>query len=260
MSSVTKRISEIKQPRGGYIKPSKFDIFKIEDAHVLNEVENIHASIVGMAVDYLTRYAMGTEPSEVFEVSCMGAKIAEEVFKQKNAVKNADALLLGIKKLDEKAIINVCKLATYDVWLRNPMAAMMAKRAEEINPDRATIENIRILVDRSIKFWGSYGPIVKSGFTFEPNGYTEMVDSGDGDYLTADTIWDFKVSKSKPTNKHTLQLLMYWIMGQHSGQKVFKNIQKLGIFNPRLNEVYLFNVNQITTEIISEIERDVICY
>ena len=104
------------------------------------------------------------------------------------------------------------------------------------------------------------GPIVKDGFTFEPNGYTEIVNSGDGDYLTADTIWDFKVSKSKPTNKHTLQLLMYWIMGQHSGQAIFKNIQKLGIFNPRLNEVYLINTNAISKDIISEVESDIICY
>ena len=114
----------------------------------------------------------------------------------------------------------------------------MAKGADDINPDAETIQNIKIMVQRSVKFWEDYGPIVKDGFTFEPNGYTETVNSGDGDYLTADTLWDFKVSKSKPTNKHTLQLLMYWIMGQHSGQKIYKSIQNLGIFNPRLNEVF----------------------
>ena len=35
-------------------------------------------------------------------------------------------------------------------------------------------------VQRSVKFWEDYGPIVKDGFTFEPNGYTETVNSGDG--------------------------------------------------------------------------------
>ena len=49
-------------------------------------------------------------------------------------------------------------------------------------------------------------------------------------------------------------------MGQHSGQKIYKSIQNLGIFNPRLNEVYLLNVNTISKEIITEVERDVICY
>lgn len=83
MSSVTKRISEIKQPRGGYLKPSQFIIQTIDDKQVLNENENIHASIVGMAVDYLTRFIMGTDIVEAFKISCMGAKLAEQMFKQK---------------------------------------------------------------------------------------------------------------------------------------------------------------------------------
>lgn len=260
MSSVTQRINAIKQPRGGYVKLSQFDVHKIEDGHILNENENVHASIIGMAVDYLTRYAMGSELTTAFKTSCMGAKIAEENFKQKNAITNAIQLLSGINSIDEKAIINACKLVTYDVWLRNSMGAKMATGADETNPDVATIQNIKILIERSVNFWENYGPIVKDGFIFEPNGYTDTVNSGDGDYLTADTLWDFKVSKSKPTNKYTLQLLMYWIMGQHSGQEVFNNIHKLGIFNPRLNEVYLLNISTISKEIISEIEHDVICY
>ena len=260
MSSVKKRISEIKQPRGGYVKLSQFERYKIDDECVLNERENIHASVIGMAVDYLTRFTMGTDILEAFRVSCMGATIAEKLFKQKNAMRKARKLLSGIKSVNEKSIINACKLVTYDVWLRNPVCAITAKGADEINPDKATIQNIKIMVQRSVKFWEYYGPIVKDSFTFEPNGYTETVSSGDGDYLTADTLWDFKVSKSKPTSKHTLQLLMYWIMGQHSGQEVYKSIQNLGIFNPRLNEIYLINVSTVSKDIITEIEKDIICY
>lgn len=140
------------------------------------------------------------------------------------------------------------------------MGAMMAKDAEQTTPDDATIENIRVLVNRSVTFWNGYGPVIVDGFTFETNGYTKTVDSGDGDYLTADTLWDFKVSKSKPTNKHILQLLMYWIIGQHSGKEEYKLITKLGIFNPRLNTVYLLNVSEISAEIIKDVEENVICY
>lgn len=115
MSSVTKRITEIKQPRGGYIKPSQFKIQKIEDGQILSEHENIHASVIGMAVDYLTRFVMGTDIIEAFKISCMGAKVAEEIFKQKSALKTAQKLLSGITGLDDKSIVNACKMVTYDV-------------------------------------------------------------------------------------------------------------------------------------------------
>ena len=53
---------------------------------------------------------------------------------------------------------------------------------------------------------------------------------------------------------------MYWIMGQHSEKKEFKNLSKLGIFNPRLNKVYLINMSDIPDDIIKSVEYDVICY
>lgn len=171
-----------------------------------------------------------------------------------------ESLLNQIDGLNDKSIIAACKACTYDVWYRNHMGAMMAKDAKETTPNDVTIENIRVLVKRSVTFWNDYGPVIVDRFTFETNGYTKTVDSGDGDYLTADTLWDFKISKSKPTNKHTLQLLMYWIMGQHSGKEEYKRITKLGIFNPRLNTVYLLNISDIPAEIIRDVEENVICY
>lgn len=260
MSSVTGIIKEVKQPRGGYLKPSSFNVHKIEDNKILNEHENIHATIIGTAVDYLTRFMMGTDVVEAFKISCRGAYLAKNRFKQEKSLDIASELVFNIKGLDDDSIINACKLVTFDVWYRNPMSAFMAKGVDEINPDKDTIENIRIMVERSVEFWTIYGPITKDGFTFEPNGYTETISDGDGDYLTIDTLWDFKVNKAKPTNKITLQLLIYWIMGQHSGQDIYENISKLGIFNPRLNIVYTVDVNTISPEIIQEIERDIICY
>lgn len=259
MSSVTGRINEIKQPYGGYVKSSQFKIHKMDDGCVLSETENIHASIVGMTVDYLTRFLMNSDLESAFRISCMGAEMAE-FFGQKNAVKKAAGLLSGIKGVDDASIVNACKLVTYDVWLRNPMLAFASRDADDTNPDMDTIRNIKIMCRRSLKFWKDYGPIVRDGFTFEPNGYTRTVDSGDGDYLTIDTLWDFKVSKARPTSKHRLQLLMYWIMGQHSGQEIYRGIQNIGIFNPRLNEIYLCRMDSISKEIISDVERNVICY
>lgn len=260
MGSVIGRVNEVKQPSGGYVNPSWFEAYTINDGLRLNENENVNPAIIGKTVDALTRFIKGEKAVDAFAVSYKGAVIAEKIFHQEGALKQAKKLLLGIKGLDDVSIVNACKLVTYDVWIRNSKGALMAKGVDETEPDMATINNIKMMVARSILFWNRYGPIVKYGFTFEPDGYTDTVSSGDGDYLTADTIWNFKAARSKPTDKNTLQLLMYWIMGQHSGQEQYKTVQKLGIFNPRLNEIYCLDIKAVSGEIIAEVEKAVICY
>ena len=278
MSSVTLRISEIKQPRGGYIKLSDFETITFDDGAILNEEENVNASIIGSAVDYLTRYMTGANIEDAFYIPLIGADRAEQ-FGIKKITKVAEKLMNDIYGLDDESIINACKLTSFDLWYRNPFAATAASSYKEINPDPATIQNIQILVERCMGFFDEYGPVVADGFTFEPpvedlkaqakmfrkgvgtyGGYTPTVDSGDGDFLTADTMWDIKVLRNKPQSKHTLQLLMYWIMGQHSGQEIYKNITGIGFFNPRLYTMYLLDMNNVPDEVLEAVERDVICY
>lgn len=251
MASVTQRIKQIKQPRGGYIKPREFNVTVLEDDVELNQIENIHSSLVGLAVDYMTRYSSGTSLKEAFKISIMGASLIEED-------KFAQKLLKGIKGLDDESISNACKLVGYDVCFRAGIAGY--RPVETINPDEATIDNIRYMVQRSLKFINAYGPITKDGFTFE-GGYTKLVSTGDGDFLTKSTLWDFKVSVKAPTNAHTLQLLMYYLMGMNSiHKKDFQSIENLGIFNPRLNSVYLLKISKISSEIIQEVSEKVIGY
>lgn len=278
MSSVTARIAKIKQPYLGYIRPGNFKEIVIEDGITLNENINVHPSIVGLVVDYLTRFVIGNVKKEAFKISLQGAARAEKLGED-NAKDMAKNLLIKINGTDEDSIVNACKLVAYDVWYRNPMGAIDSYK--DINPNKDTIHNIQILIKRSIDFFKDYGPVIKFGFDFEPvkknkkaykdmirqgigsyGGYTAVVDCGDGDFLTSDTLWDFKVSKKDPTSKHTLQLLMYWIMGQHSGQEIYKNIKNLGIFNPYLNKIYLLNdiTHPFFEKTIKIVEKEIICY
>lgn len=259
MSSVVQRINQIKQPYGGYLKPSSFKIIQFQDKLCLNKAENIHPTLIGLVVDYLTRFMMSKNITSAFEISLIGAKIAQTYFNQLDAEATALHLLHNITGLDNSSIISSIKLVTFDVWYRNPNAAIYSKNYYEVNPDIATIENIKIMVKRSLIFWQSYGPIVSDGFTLE-GGYTNLITSGDGDYLTNDTLWDFKVSKHAPSSKYTLQILIYYIMGKHSRQAIFKNINKIGIFNPRLNTAYLKNIGEIPISTIKEVETKVIGY
>lgn len=206
MASVTKRASVIKQLNGGYISSFEFEERKMKDGIVLNEKENIHDSIIGLAADYSTRFSMGTDIVEAFKISLQGANLAES-YGVRKSFDAAPKLLKSIKVLDNNSIINACKLVTFDAWYRKTSDAMMAKGYKETNPDKATVQNIQTLVKRSITFYEKYGRPTNYGFSFEPvnknksafekiiktgkgsyGGYTAAVDCGDGDFLTEDTL------------------------------------------------------------------------
>ena len=249
MYTVTQRVKQFKQPKGGFINPKQFSVIHNEDNITLNP-ENISASNVGTAVDYLTRFMTGTDKEKAFQIPLWGAM----------NVKDFDYCyqLLGlVRGLDDDSIFAACQLTGYDVAYR--VGKMYYKPVDEIQPDSATIENIRTMVNRSLVFWEQYGPVVMDGFTFK-GGYTKTISSGDGDFLTADTLWDFKVLSSAPKSTHTLQLLVYYLMGTHSVHSEFKNIKRLGMFNPRLNNVYLLDIDAIPSNIIETVSTEVIGY
>lgn len=249
--SVTQRIKQVDQPKGGYIKPKEFKAVLLgEGTESLNPAENVSPILVGLAVDYMTRIMSGASAEDAFEISLKGASRMDQEAK-------ASKLLSGIKGLDDRSIVNAVKLVGFDVCFRN--GGMGYKPVEEINPDVPTAQNVRMMVERSLHFFEVYGPKVLDGFSFE-GGYTDIVCKGDGDFTTADTLWDFKVSKTPIKKEHTLQLLMYWRMGLHSIHPEFKDIKYLGIYNPRMNTASRIAVEDISDEVIEKVEKEVIGY
>ena len=180
----------------------------------------------------------------------MGASLIKE---EKKAAK----LMANVKGLDEGSIVNAVKLSGFDVCFR--ASVVDYKPVDGIAPDEATIENIRVMVERSLCFLKVYGPKVLDGFTVE-SGYANTVIVGDGDFMTADTLWDFKVSKMPVKKENTLQLLMYWRMGLKSIHPEFLKIKYLGIYNPRMNMAYRIAVDDIPDDVVAEVEDKVIGY
>ncbi|MGQ5709024.1 hypothetical protein [Lactobacillus sp. PSON] len=264
MTSVIDRIKQVKQPYGGYLPRKSFKMTQFNDGEELYSKENISSSLVSLAIDSLTRFMMGIKPAESFATSLKGAYYLDNTVTDLFTMTFADEhysiakdLLAKVKGLDEQSIINACKLVGYNVCYQvNPSAY---KPIELINPDNDTIHNIEVMVNRNINFWKKNGPIITNGFDFE-SGYTDFINSGNGDYLTEDTLWDFKVSKSAPTSNYTLQILIYYIMGMHSTHRDFINIKKLGLFNPRLNRSYLVAIKSLSSELLQKVEKNVIGY
>lgn len=302
-NSVTSRINEVSQPPQGYLNPSLMTVTQFEDNMSLG-AENLPPAIIGLVVDYLTRYEIGYPAKTAFAPSIQGyvnkcqmlgihiepCEPCEEEGEWDNEYLKANLhnfgngwttmvagvsafkLLSCIKQgLSSETVRAACQLVAYDSWFRNPYQAFTESLSTTFRdnlPDEQTIENIRIMVNRSIIFLKRCKRLL-AGFTFAErdlygeivhNGYTDIVSTGDGDYLSEDTVWDFKVSKYPPTKNNTLQLLMYYLMGKHSGIKKFEPITRIGVYNPRLNASYVMNISDVPAEILTTIEQKVICY
>jgi len=193
---------------------------------------------------------MGASITEAFKVSLIGASC-------RNELHNANKIMSKIHGIDEESVFYACQSVGYDVCCRNSIGFIPVKN---IVPDKETIYNIQEMVHRSLLFFKQYGPIVLEGFTFE-NGYTDYIQSGDGDFLTETTLWDFKVSIHHPSKEHTLQILIYYLMGIHSENSIyFESIKNLGIYNPRLQKIYLISIAEIPETILKDVCENVIGY
>lgn len=275
MASVTQIANGIKQPKGGYIPISWFEERTLTTEKELNDEENISAALVGLVVDYMTRFMLTKNVEDSFIISIWGYQnrkllcAKEKIEEDKRNNVEINALLKNIKGLDDWSITCACKAVSYDQWYRDPSVAIKTIQAKYIWPNKETKDNIKEMVRRSLRCIEKYGPITEYGFDFIgfnedgsicKSGYTQTVDNGDGDFLTKDCMWDLKVIKNKPTTKHTLQLIMYYLMGKHSDLQYYKDIDKIGIYNPRLNKAYILAVKDIPKEVLIEIEKNVIGY
>ncbi len=154
MVSVTQRISQIKQPRGGYLNRKSFEVKQLEpETFIDTKYENIAPQTIGLVVDYLTRMVINQDKEKSFAISLTGAKLAGEL-------QTAESLLKDINGNDDLSIIKACQLVNYDY--------RAGSRPKEFKiPDQDTINNIKSLINRSLSFFNQIGEVKMDGFKFE---------------------------------------------------------------------------------------------
>lgn len=185
-----------------------------EGVDALNPEENVNPDLIDLTVLCMADVMSGTPAKMVFA----------------NSLSEARHLIDDIKGLDDESITNAVKLSGLITDPEN------YQPIEEINPDEATIQNVRTMVERLLCFYDEYG--AKSPIF--------------------DALWDVDASKTWPTIERILLLLVYWRMGLHSPRTwQFQNVNRLGIYNPRLNEVHQISVDDIPEDVIDEIDQNI---
>lgn len=251
---VWKVARHLEQPVGGFLNPNAMNVLELKTHDVLcpSEMETITGGEMGMVVDYLTRYQLTGNLQEAFAISLKGAsRISEQ--------DNAEQLMARIHGLDEESIIAAIRLTSFDVVVRNPMAFIKSGWSPATKFSDETIANIQIMVKRCLQLFDEFGPLIDYELVF-PGAYTKNVSSGDADYLTTDTIWDIKTTQKDVSIADTFQLLLYYLLSQHSDVDKYKSIKKIAIYNPRFNKVHVIAIDDIDTKILHYINRFIIGY
>lgn len=253
MSCVTSVVKKYKQPRGGFISLKDYDIKQYDDGIILNK-ENIGANLIGTAVDYIFRFYKTLDFIDSFHTIYFSIKsnktdkaiekIFENYFKEVINIKQEKILTPGI--------INILiKISAYDSVARGFYPIY-----NEPFPDDDTINNVITMVKRCDNYFKNN--VIEYGGRFNVNSYNDHITSGDYDLLTNDTIYDLKVSKNNITTIHSLQVLAYYYMSKEYNDDLFKNVNKIGFFNPRLNKSYIYDMENFKYE--NEIREKVLLY
>lgn len=250
---VTPHIEQAKQPEGGYVNPEMLKVEPFdgsgEGVDALNPWENVRSGLVDRTVDRMARVMLGIPVKKVFLNSLMSSRFLRTEDEAK-----AWRLMKSIgRELDDDSIVNAVKLSAFD-GARVGNFTWFAPN-EEVDPDEATIENVKTMVERSLRFFKPDGPRMPDGFTLvRERMVTVNIEPGDG--MVSDTVWDLKTSESCPTQADTLRLLVYWRMGLHLDHPwSFQGAKYLGIYNPRLNEARRISVDGISKDAIDEVEK-----
>lgn len=237
-----------------WLKVAPFDDNE-EGSDVLNPAENVNSFLVDAVVDCMVRFALGASVEKAFSMPL-------RCFQAHMGYSETSNLMNAIDGLDDRSIINAVNLfrfADYD----DRFGIGLLPFGEGIEPDEATIQNVRIMVERSLRFFKPRGPEWWNGKM--PAGFTLARESlvpvriPDGDAMLPDTCWDLRASESRPTTYDVLRLIMYRFIGICSDRAwLFRDIPYLGVYNPRLNEAYRINVGDISEDMIAEVEGCVI--
>ena len=259
MASITQIVSKIKNPATDYISLQQFTEtnIKTKDSFTFSGDYNVQASLVGLAVDYTTRVIVGQSVEKAFHVPVLGAGLIGKYFNKKEKEK-AEAIINRLNDLakannvvSDEFVNLAIKMSAFDCGYRRGPDSYVD--VDEINPDENTVKAAKTFIERTKNFFKDNGPIVECGGTFE-GGNTDKLDSGDCDFVTKDCLWDLKTSKNKPKTTEPLQVLAYYIAGIRSNKDSYKNIKKVGIYNPVLSKSWTINISDIDDEVFNKLE------
>lgn len=274
-SSVTEIIKNIEQPYGGLL-PVKLFHERTFDGELLECI--MKPIMVGKVVDALLHEIVGTDLNEVFKFALTGYRNRIDWFAYKFG-QDAETLIRDDKEQSAYSLLRRLEFYIQDNdWLKAINYTFRIFQYEEWNNNFTTLTHhkdfkdttygcklgdaykIHEMVLRTFKFMSKYGNVLTQDLRFYPDGYSDVIKYGVGDFLVGNTIFDLKCTKNTITSQSTLQVLVYYCMAKNSGNKLYESVKRLGLFSPVTNTEWIVKVEDIPAAAIDYVEKQIIQY
>ena len=285
MNSVTKAIRDIEQPVHGVLPLNKFRVHDIGGEVIV--CGKIPPIIVGKVIDSMLHITIRANKEKLFKSSINGYNKRIEHFARQFSYGNS--FEFEAKRIEqEDGMFNVYSLINrldgyikefkfyelaiclslihqYDAWDSQFWHMSNITSIASSRPQYYTKGDTRKIVQlykRALNWLCSImnKDNVIFDYKFYPDGYTQNVKYGVGDFVCNNTLFDLKCIRENPTSMHTLQILTYYVMGLHSNNKLYKDIKRIGIYSPIQNKLGYVGVNEIPKNSIEFVENNILRY
>lgn len=202
-----------------------------EDGKGILKREFLHPNVLNAAIMYMTIFMLNDNDKNVFSSLIHGASIKTGLCGGEH-LQQAKELLEKIQALDDESLVSLCKLATYDVWAKNPAAAAYSVTENDIRPDKENIQNLRTMISRNIAFWKENGLVKSQSGFWVPNGITETAGTS---FFDDDSLAGLQHESESLDVACWLTLFWYWNMAADYSKPYSKTKRTVTVFHPGLN-------------------------
>ena len=232
----------------------KLKIKKIQNDDILKK-ESIHPGVMELLIRDLTYFMITDRKKDAFALALNGFYAERHNYLENFAL--ANEYLDDITGLDDMSLQFARYLIQGEIWNRLG-TSQDPEKVKMLTKD--DIHNIRVMVTRCLEFTSLFCTISYVRFHDLDDVYRNVIELGHGNVLGRFCLWMIKTSKKKPTQEQFFQLLQYYILGKHFRKEQFRFVDKIGIFNPRLNAVFQLKINDLDDDILNKARYNLIHY
>lgn len=228
-SFVRGRAQQTSQPPGGLLPLTRFHRHDFGGALLTRRTESGPAGTIASAVELIARWDLSCDPRSLAEPSVAALEAIRGVRRGEHSETGPATIASIVRSGDDD----------------------MFDELDWEDGDDETLMHIAEMRARVSRCFERFGNPTHSGTWPVRSERFHLV--GHIDFVSADTIWDLKVSSTGPSKVDLLQLLLYWMAASDDPDNSLE-IDYVGIYNPRMDAAWRIAVEEIPPDVLSTLE------